>query len=182
MINPFFFFHTTYIYYVYHLQIPFSDLIGKSILLFFASLYRETTEELLSKLIEWYIEIKRKDEAFEMIYVSMERHQTSFEEIFSKMPWLAFPWAGRVSSLFCKAIGCGGWQQLVAFGSDGHLLTKRALLRLETHGADAYPFTNDKLLREIYEDLAIRHLWNVTDEDGKEYHALSQIDRLKLVL
>ena len=54
------------------------------------------------KLVEFYESFKssKKGENFEIVFISSDRDDESFQEYFKEMPWLALPFADRE----CKVI------------------------------------------------------------------------------
>ncbi|RVW47305.1 putative nucleoredoxin 1 [Vitis vinifera] len=115
-------------------QIPVSDLVGKNILLYFSAHWCPPCRAFLPKLIEAYQKIKTKDEAFEVIFISSDKDQTSFDEFFS-----------------------GPWHpSLIAIGPTGRTVTTEARNLVMIHGADAYPFTEEhiKEIEAQYEEMA----------------------------
>ncbi|VFQ79379.1 unnamed protein product [Cuscuta campestris] len=127
-------------------KVPVSDLVGKTILLYFSAHWCPPCREFLPKLIDAYGAIKAEDDAFEVVFISSDRDQASFDEYFSQMPWLALPFGdderkGSLSRLFRVR----GIPTLVAVGKSGRTLTTEAVEMVANFGADAYPFTEERL-------------------------------------
>lgn len=138
------------------LQIPVSDLVGKNILLYFSAHWCPPCRAFLPKLVEAYHKIKAKDDAFEVIFISSDRDQSSFDEFFSKMPWLAIPFGDDRKGSLSRLFKVRGIPMLVAIGRTGRTLTTEARNLVMSHGADAYPFTEERLkeLEAEYEEMA----------------------------
>uniref|UniRef100_A0A5B6YMS9 protein-disulfide reductase n=1 Tax=Davidia involucrata TaxID=16924 RepID=A0A5B6YMS9_DAVIN len=137
-------------------KIPVSDLVGKNILLYFSAHWCPPCRAFLPKLIEAYHKIKAKDDAFEVIFFSSDRDQTSFDEFFSGMPWLALPFGDKRKASLQRTFKVSGIPMLVAIGPTGRTVTTEARDLIIYHGADAYPFTEEHL-KEIeaqYEEMA----------------------------
>ncbi|KDP26595.1 hypothetical protein JCGZ_17753 [Jatropha curcas] len=133
-----------------------SDLIGKNILLYFSAHWCPPCRAFLPKLIEAYHEIKAKDNAFEVIFISSDSDQASYDDFFSTMPWLALPFGDERKASLSRKFKVQGIPMLVALGPTGRTITKEARSLITIHGADAYPFT-DEHLKEIeakYEEMA----------------------------
>nr|GMD63210.1 probable nucleoredoxin 1 [Ipomoea batatas] len=137
-------------------KIPVSDLVGKNILLYFSSHWCPPCRAFLPKLVEAYHKIKAKDDAFEVIFISSDRDQFSFDEFFSKMPWLAIPFGDDRKGSLSRLFKVRGIPMLVAIGRTGRTLTTEARNLVMSHGADAYPFTEERLkeLEAEYEEMA----------------------------
>ncbi|KAG5522182.1 hypothetical protein RHGRI_034385 [Rhododendron griersonianum] len=89
--------------------------------------------------------IKAKDDAFELIFISSDRDQTSFEEYFSEMPWLALPFEDDRKEYLDRIFKVQGIPALVVIGPTGRTVTTEARKLVMYHGADAYPFTEARL-------------------------------------
>lgn len=100
---------------------------------------------MLPKLVEAYHKIKEKDQAFEVVFISLDSDKSEYEKMLAEMPWLALPFGdARQTSLNCK-FKVEGIPKLVAIGPTGRTVTTDAHNMIATHGADAYPFTEEKL-------------------------------------
>ncbi|KAK1403317.1 putative nucleoredoxin 1 [Heracleum sosnowskyi] len=126
-------------------KVPVSDLVGKYILLYFSAHWCPPCRAFTPKLIEVYNKIKSKDSAFELIFISSDRDQTSFGEYFSEMPWLALPFGDTRKASLSGLFKVHGIPKLVAIGPSGKTVTTEARDLVMLHGAEAYPFTEQRL-------------------------------------
>ncbi|KAK2977507.1 hypothetical protein RJ640_016135 [Escallonia rubra] len=126
-------------------KIPVSDLVGKNILLYFSAHWCPPCRAFMPKLIEVYQNIKARDDAFEVIFISSDRDQTSFNDYFSGMPWLALPFGDKRKESLGRLFKVRGIPMLVAIGPTGKTVTTEARDLIMLHGADAYPFTEEHL-------------------------------------
>ncbi|KAA8530621.1 hypothetical protein F0562_005445 [Nyssa sinensis] len=133
-------------------KVPVSNLVGKNILLYFSAHWCPFCHIFLPKLIEAYHKIKAKDDLFEVIFISSDRDQASFDEFFSRMPWLALPFGDVRNGYLSRKFKVDGIPAVVAIGPTGRTVTTEAAGLIRVHGADAYPFT-DKCLEEIKAEL-----------------------------
>ncbi|KAJ4959607.1 hypothetical protein NE237_019517 [Protea cynaroides] len=99
----------------------------------------------LPELIEAYHEIKAKDDAFEVIFISTDKDQASFDEFFSKMPWLAHPFGDERLEFLRSNFKISKIPTAMAIGPTGKTIIKNAINSQGLHGADAYPFTEERL-------------------------------------
>ncbi|XP_059447545.1 probable nucleoredoxin 1 isoform X2 [Corylus avellana] len=137
-------------------KIPVSDLVGKNILIYFSAHWCPPCRAFLPKLIEAYRKIKAKVDAFEVIFISSDRDQASFDEFFSGMPWLALPFGDSRKASLSRTFKVSGIPMLVAIGPSGRTVTREARDLIPSHGANAYPF-NDERVKEIeaeFEEMA----------------------------
>ena len=103
-----------------------------------------------------YHKIKAKDDAFEVIFISSDRDQASFDEFISGMPWVALPFGDPRKASLSRTFKVRGIPLLVAIGPSGKTVTKEARDIIMIHGADAYPFTDERLkeIKAQIEELA----------------------------
>lgn len=126
-------------------KVPVSELVGKTIILYFSAEWCPPCRAFIPKLIEMYHEIKAKDTEFEVIFVSSDREQPSFDEFFTTMPWLALPFGDERKPLLQKRFKTKGIPAVVVIGPSGKTLTTEGRQYIQTHGSRAYPFTNEHL-------------------------------------
>uniref|UniRef100_A0A1J3IYZ3 protein-disulfide reductase n=1 Tax=Noccaea caerulescens TaxID=107243 RepID=A0A1J3IYZ3_NOCCA len=152
-----------------------SDLVGKNILLYFSGHWCPPCRAFTPKLVEVYKQIKERDAAFELIFISSDRDQESFDEYYSQMPWLALPFGDPRKPSLARTFKVGGIPMLAALGPTGKTVTKEARDLVVAHGADAYPFTEERV-KEIeakYNEMA-------KDWPKKVKHALHEEHELEL--
>ncbi|KAE8023470.1 hypothetical protein FH972_009160 [Carpinus fangiana] len=137
-------------------KIPVSDLVGKNILIYYSARWCPPCVTFLPKLIEAYHKIKAKDDAFEVIFISCDNYQASFDEFFSRMPWLALPFGDSRKASLSRTFKVSGIPGVVAIGPSGRTVTTEARDLIIKHGANAYPFTDERV-KEIeaeFEEIA----------------------------
>ncbi|XP_062159007.1 probable nucleoredoxin 1 [Alnus glutinosa] len=126
-------------------KVPVSELVGKNILLYFSARWCPPCRAFLPKLIEAYKEIKEKDNAFEIIFISSDHDPSSFDDFFAGMPWLALPFGDERKKFLSRKFKIQGIPAAIAIGPSGRTVNKEARQLLTAHGADAYPFTEEHL-------------------------------------
>nr|XP_048333909.1 probable nucleoredoxin 1 isoform X1 [Ziziphus jujuba var. spinosa] len=137
-------------------KVPVSELVGKNILLYCSSHSCRTCRAFLPKLINTYHDIKAKDDAFEVIFISSDRDQLSFDEFFSSMPGLALPFGDERKRNLKKKLKIQGTHPAIAISSSGRTVSKTLRQFIANFGSDAYPFTEEKFkhLDEQLEEMA----------------------------
>ncbi|XVE92417.1 hypothetical protein REPUB_Repub01dG0095200 [Reevesia pubescens] len=151
-------------------KVQVTDLVGKTVLLYFSAHWCPPCRAFTPKLVEAYKTIKAKDEAFEVVFISSDRDQSSFEEYYSEMPWLALPFGDARKPLLSRKFNVRGIPMLITIGPTGKTVTKETRNLIMTHGSDAYPFTEERL-KEIeaqYEERAKEEEDEETKADKKE--------------
>ncbi|KAL5723836.1 protein-disulfide reductase [Ranunculus cassubicifolius] len=126
-------------------QVPVSDLVGKNILLYFSAQWCPPCRTFLPKLIQAYHQIKEKHEAFEVIFISSDRDESSFEKFFSEMPWLALPFGDERKASLSKTFKISSIPTVVALGPSGKTLTTGCKDVIAMHGGKAYPFDDERV-------------------------------------
>ena len=133
-------------------QVPVSELVGKTVLLYFSAKWCGPCRAFLPTLVMEYNKIKAKHSDFEIVFISSDRDQSSFDEFFSEMPWLALPLEDDRKAFLKKTFRIRGIPSLVAIGPTGQTVSKDAKAQLMIHGADAFPFTEERL-EELQKEL-----------------------------
>lgn len=113
--------------------------------MYFSAHWCPPCRAFLSKLIEAYQQIKAKDDAFEVIFISGDKDQISFDEFFSAMPWLAIPYDDQRTAYLSRLFKVFGIPKLVAIGPSGKTISTEARKLIMVHGAKSYPFTSERL-------------------------------------
>ncbi|KAL5723840.1 protein-disulfide reductase [Ranunculus cassubicifolius] len=129
-----------------------SELVGENILLYFSAKWCAPCRAFLPKLINAYHEIKAKDGAFEVIFISSDQDESSFQEFFSEMPWLALPFGDNRMAFLKKTFKIRSIPSLIAIGANGKTVTDDYKSLLVTYGANAYPFTRERV-KELEEEI-----------------------------
>ncbi|KAH7511068.1 hypothetical protein FEM48_ZijujUnG0052100 [Ziziphus jujuba var. spinosa] len=124
-------------------KVPVSELAGKNILLHHTSHSCSACRSFLPKLIKTYHDIKAKDNAFEVIFISSDRDQSSFDEFFSSMPWLALPFGDERKKNLKKKFKIFT-HAAIAISPSGRAVSRKLREFIFYFGSDAYPFTEVK--------------------------------------
>ena len=102
-------------------------------------------QEFTSILVNVYNKLKEKGEKFEVVVISLDYKHDEFKQAFETMPWLGLPYndktRGRLIHYFDHKDRLG----LVIIGPDGKTMNDNAVVVIEEHGIDAYPFTLERI-------------------------------------
>lgn len=126
-------------------KVPVSELVGKTVLVYFSAKWCPPCRAFLPTLVKEYNKIKEKNSDFEIVFISSDEDQSSFDDFFSEMPWLAVPWEDERKASLKKTFKIRGIPSLVAIGPTGQTVSRDAKSQLMIHGADAFPFTEERL-------------------------------------
>jgi nucleoredoxin len=91
-----------------------------------------------------YQELQDEGKPFEIVYVSSDQTTAQFNLYFNEMPWLAVPYADRVSrDGLAKLYQKKNVPYLVLLDEDGNTITTQGRVILPRLGAAGYPFKLD---------------------------------------
>ena len=127
------------------LQVKIDSFKGKKVGLYFSASWCGPCRQFTPILIEVYKEVSTKGE-FEIIFVTADRDEEAFNAYFSKMPWLAIPFAdsdtrSRLDELF----NVMGIPYLLILDENGKVVTEDGTEVIREYGTEAYPFTPEKI-------------------------------------
>ncbi|CAH1414961.1 unnamed protein product [Lactuca virosa] len=126
-------------------KVQVSDLVGKHVLLYFSAHWCPPCRAFTPKLVETYHEIKKKHDNFQVIFISSDEDQDSFDEYYGSMPWLALPFGDKRKQSLSRLFKVDGIPLLAALGPTGKTVTTEARGLIMAHGADAFPFTDERM-------------------------------------
>ena len=106
-------------------SVPFENIKGKTLGLYFSAHWCGPCRGFTPKLIETYKKMKAKRDDFEIIFCSSDKSDEEFKEYYGGMPWLALPFSERekkeqLSDLFQVR----GIPSFIVVGPDGKVITK----------------------------------------------------------
>ncbi|KAL5783551.1 hypothetical protein ACOSP7_008580 [Xanthoceras sorbifolium] len=122
------------------MKVPVSELVGKTVLFYFSRKACPPCRAFTPKLAKTYHEIKAKQPDFEVIFVSLDNDEESFNKYYSEMPWLALPYDDRREASLRRTFKSKGIPHLAAIGPNGKILTNEAKELVLFLGSDAHPF------------------------------------------
>lgn len=124
--------------------------MGKTIGLYFSAQWCVPCVKFTPKLISAYHKIKQLlaengEEDFEIVLVSNDRDQPSFESYFGSMPWLALPFGDAEIKKLARHFDVQGIPCLVIIGPNGKTITRHGRNLINLYQENAYPFTDEKV-------------------------------------
>ncbi|KAK7283430.1 hypothetical protein RIF29_12944 [Crotalaria pallida] len=132
-------------------KVPVASLVGKTIGLYFSAAWCVPCVHFTPKLISIYQKIKQElaekgeDEGFEIVLISSDRDQASFDSYYSTMPWLALPFKDPEIKNLARHFDVQGIPCLVIIGPDGKTITLHGRNLINLYQENAYPFTDAKV-------------------------------------
>ncbi|RWW34324.1 hypothetical protein GW17_00000924 [Ensete ventricosum] len=126
-------------------KVPVSELEGKIVGIYFSVSSFSSCSEFAKSLAEMYLKLKENGENFEVVLVSLDDEESSYEQVFADMPWLAIPYKDKICDKLVRYFELASIPTLVIIGSDGKTLNSNVAELIEEHGIEAYPFSPEKL-------------------------------------
>ncbi|AES74069.1 putative protein-disulfide reductase [Medicago truncatula] len=163
-------------------QVPVASLVGKTIGLYFSAGWCVPCTKFTPKLINVYQIIKQElaekqdpHEDFEIVLVSNDRDQESFDSYYNIMPWLALPFGDPEIKNLARHFDVQGIPCLVIIGPDGKTITIHGRNLINLYQENAYPFTASKVeqLEKQLEEEA-KDLPNLVHHEG-HHHGLNLV-------
>lgn len=140
-------------------QVPVSDLVGKTIGLYFSASWCAPCSKFTSKLVSIYESLRRNKKDFEVVFVSLDKEQEGYAQCFNEMPWFALPFDKTTSRTLSRYFDIRGIPSLIIVGPDGKTVTKDGTYLIKLHLEMAFPFTEAQM----------RFLQGKMDEEAKKY-------------
>lgn len=136
------------------LQVPISQLVGKTIGLYFGAYWCPPCRAFTGQLTEAYNELigTTKRDSLEIILVSTDRDLKEFEVNMSSMPWLAIPYEDRIRQDLGRIFNVKGIPALIFIGPEGKTVSTNGKEMISLYGAKSFPFTESRIA-EIEETL-----------------------------
>ncbi|KAK7841585.1 putative nucleoredoxin 1 [Quercus suber] len=123
----------------------------KQLGLYFSAQWCVPCVKFIPRLISIYQKIKQMlvengdHEDFEIVFVSNDRNQESFDSYFNTMPWLALPFGDPTVKELAKHFDLRGIPCLIIIGPHGKTVTKQGRNLINLYQENAYPFTEAKV-------------------------------------
>lgn len=141
------------------LQVPISNLVGKTVGLYFSAHSCPPCTKFTSRLVSIYNALREKNQEFEIVFVSLDKDEEGYSQCYSDMPWLALPYDAEFSKSLSRYFDIQAIPTLVIIGPDGKTVTREGRNLINLHLEMAFPFTEAQL----------RLLQERMDEEAKSY-------------
>lgn len=132
-------------------------LQGKgAIALYFSAHWCPPCQRFTPQLANWY-RTSLKDKGLEVVFVSSDRDQKSYDQYYGEMPWLALPYdSDEIKSALDKKFKVQGIPTIILLDSDGNVLNKegRGAISNDPTGED-FPW-RQKSLAELLSSAKLR--------------------------
>ncbi|KAL6594096.1 hypothetical protein ACP70R_048997 [Stipagrostis hirtigluma subsp. patula] len=129
-------------------KVPISELEGKYVGLCFTVKGYGPVDEFIAVLTKIYEKLREGAEKFEVVAVSLDNDELSFNDSFDKMPWLALPHGDKMCEKLVRYFELRTLPTLVLIGPDGKTVNNNVADIIEEHGVEAwesFPFSAEKV-------------------------------------
>ncbi|KAK6116506.1 hypothetical protein DH2020_049744 [Rehmannia glutinosa] len=126
-------------------QVKADSLKGRIVGLYFSASWCGPCQRFTPDLVEVYNELVQNNK-FEIVFVSGDEDNESFDAYFSKMPWLAVPFSdSETREALDELFSVSGIPHLVILDENGKLLTSEGVQVIQEYGSEGYPFTSKRI-------------------------------------
>ncbi|KAK4854299.1 hypothetical protein QYF36_021898 [Acer negundo] len=127
-------------------KVAYSELDEKIIALYFAASSCVQCNHFTPILIEAYDDLISLKKNFEIILVSADNDESSFQKHFSTMPWLALPHSNQTACDHFKSLyAIAETPHLIILNQKGDLLSSNGVSLVFEFGSTGYPFTTERI-------------------------------------
>ncbi|KAJ7557947.1 hypothetical protein O6H91_04G017400 [Diphasiastrum complanatum] len=138
-------------------QVKVESLEGKTVALYFSAHWCPPCQRFTPVLADIYNQLKSRNDDFEVVFISWDKDQTSFEKYHNEMPWLALPFAdSKTKKILSRWFEVEGIPSFIILDTNGKTLNTEGAELIFKHGLEAYPFTAERLAELDAEEEARR--------------------------
>lgn len=126
------------------IQNPADALRGKAVVgIYFSAHWCPPCRQFTPWLVDVYNRVRAEHgkDALEVVFVSGDNDEASFNEYYSEMPWTVVPYLGAASIQLNNLYKHSGIPFLVLLDAEGRKLTDDGRALLTKYGASAYPWS-----------------------------------------
>ncbi|KAK8961852.1 putative nucleoredoxin 2 [Platanthera guangdongensis] len=137
-------------------KVPVEELEGKTIGLYFGANCYANCEKFTPLLAKAYRHLKEQGAKFEVVFVSCDENQSSFQQFHGTMPWAAVPFADLLlKKRLNRSFSVEAIPSLIILSPTGELLHSDGGVDLiYRYGSRAFPFTPSRIRELISEEKA----------------------------
>ncbi|KAJ6853280.1 putative nucleoredoxin 2 isoform X1 [Iris pallida] len=149
------------------------EIEDNTIGLYFGANWYSPCENFTPVLASVYHQLRDKGSKFEVVFVSSDEDQASFDRFYSKMPWQAIPFSDLQSKRsLTQRFQIEGIPSLIILDSSRRLVRSDGVELVYRYGWRAFPFTAERIAELEAEEKA-KHasqtLENLLLVDGRDY-------------
>ncbi|KAL8455828.1 hypothetical protein Emag_000402 [Eimeria magna] len=131
-----------------------SALKGKTVGIYFSASWCPPCQRFTAKLVETVKKLRERGEHVELVLVSNDRDEESFNAYFSKMNWLAVPFKDAATRAVAQdTLGVRSLPTLIWVDSKGEILTRRGVASVSNDPEGALFPWRDKAVKDVDEAL-----------------------------
>eukprot|EP00262_Sarcandra_glabra_P002961 TRINITY_DN13387_c0_g1_i1.p1 TRINITY_DN13387_c0_g1~~TRINITY_DN13387_c0_g1_i1.p1 ORF type:complete len:228 (-),score=36.86 TRINITY_DN13387_c0_g1_i1:39-722(-) len=127
-------------------QVKVEELKGRTIGLYFSANWYPQCQNFNPILADVYNQLKEQRAEFEIVFVSSDEDQTSFNEFHGTMPWLAIPFSDLQSKKgLTEKFQIEGIPSLIIHDPCGNPIQTDGVEIIYKYGVQAFPFTLQRI-------------------------------------
>ncbi|RZC46333.1 hypothetical protein C5167_039286 [Papaver somniferum] len=127
-------------------QVKVEELEGRTIGLYFSANWFSQCQTFTPILADIYNQLKEQGSNFEIVFVSSDEDQISFDNFYKTMPWLAIPFSDLQSKKsLTQKFQIEGIPSLVIVDEFGEPIQTEGVELIYRYGVQAFPFTSVRI-------------------------------------
>ncbi|KAI3986681.1 hypothetical protein MKX01_014219 [Papaver californicum] len=127
-------------------QVKVEELEGRTIGLYFSANWFGQCQTFTPILADIYNQLKEQGSNFEIVFVSSDEDQISFDNFYKTMPWLAIPFSDLQSKKsLTQKFQIEGIPSLVIVDEFGEPIQTEGVELIYRYGVQAFPFTSVRI-------------------------------------
>jgi len=159
-------------------KVPVADVKKNKVVgLYFSAHWCGPCRHFTPQLSKIYSEIKAAGHGMEIVFVSSDSDQASFESYHKEMPWLALPFEDRdLQKRLSVKYGIRGIPSLVLLdGNSGAVISQNGRELVTAYGAPGYPFSDEKISELKKEEDEKMKAFPKTVKDARHEHPVELV-------
>ncbi|XP_011627599.1 probable nucleoredoxin 2 isoform X2 [Amborella trichopoda] len=154
-------------------QVKVEELHGMTVGLYFAANWYFQCQNFTPVLASVYEQLKQRDANFEIVFISCDEDQSSFDKYHATMPWLAIPFSDlKTKKSLNDMFQVEGIPCLIILDQHAHTVQTEAVELIYRYGVWAFPFTKERVV-ELESEEKAKHesqtLENLISIDGRDF-------------
>ncbi|KAL8439820.1 hypothetical protein Efla_004346 [Eimeria flavescens] len=131
-----------------------SALMGKTVGIYFSASWCPPCQRFTAKLVETVSKLRERGEQVELVLISNDRDEESFNKYFAKMDWLAVPFKDAATRAVAQdTLGVRALPTLIWVAPNGEILTRRGVASVMNDEEGALFPWKEKAVKDVEDAL-----------------------------
>ncbi|KAF5204287.1 Nucleoredoxin [Thalictrum thalictroides] len=154
-------------------QVKVEDLEGKTVGIYFSANWYSKCQHFTPILVDVYHQLMEQGAKFDIVFVSSDEDQNSFDVFYGTMPWLAIPFSDLQSKKnLTQKFQIEGIPSLVILDSSSKPIQTDGVELIYRYGVQAFPFTSTTMA-ELEAEESAKHasqtIGRLLSTDSRDY-------------